>query len=277
MVGEPGTAHETEADGGVKSAAAGTSAVGWYLPLMAAGRKPTAAGRAARAPVTTKGVQAVVGSKTKTNIVCLLAWFALGSTALAEDVAAPASAEAKPAEGESSGEAAASAAAEEDESEAMRPAKNGLFLEGLGPGILYSVNYERLVIDDMAVRIGFSYWSVSAGVSSGTSSVEASASFFTVPVTVTYVGLTGLEVGGGLTLLHASGAASTVGASASGSGFAPLGTALLGYRSHPVGGAGFQFRVGAMAMMGEGLSLSSDNLGGFGVLPWLYLSAGAGF
>jgi hypothetical protein len=80
-----------------------------------------------------------------------------------------------------------------------------------------------------------------------------------------------------MTLLHTSGSGSTVGASASGEGFAPLATALVGYRSHPVGGAGFQFRVGAMAMAGEGLSLSSDNPDGFGVLPWLYLSAGAGF
>ena len=205
----------------------------------------------------------------KTSVVFLLTWLALGSAAFAEDMPAPT-------EGDANTDAV-SAAVEAEESEDTRPAQNGLFLEGLGPGILYSVNYERLVIDDMAVRVGFSYWSVSASVSSGSSSAEASASFFTLPVTVTYVGVRGLEVGGGMTLMHASGAGSTVGASASGSGFAPLGTALVGYRSHPVGGAGFQFRVGAMAMMGEGLSLSSDNIGGFGVLPWLYLSAGAGF
>jgi hypothetical protein len=73
------------------------------------------------------------------------------------------------------------------------------------------------------------------------------------------------------------GSGSTVGASASGSGFAPLGVALVGYRAHPLGGAGFQFRVGGMAMMGKGLSLSTSDPAAFGVLPWLYLSAGAGF
>jgi hypothetical protein len=139
------------------------------------------------------------------------------------------------------------------------------------------VNYERLVVDGMAVRLGFSYWSVSATATSGNTTATASAGFVTVPVTVSYVGLRHLELGGGMTLLHASGSGSTVGASASGSGFAPLGTALVGYRLHPVGGAGFQFRVGGMAMMGKGLSLSASDPTAFGVLPWLYLSAGAGF
>jgi hypothetical protein len=157
------------------------------------------------------------------------------------------------------------------------PAKNAVFLEGLGPGLLYSVNYERLVVDGLAVRIGFSYLSMSASATSGGTTATASASFFTIPLTATYVGLRGLEVGGGMTILHTSGSGSSVGVSASGSGFAPLGVALVGYRLHPDNGAGFQFRVGAMAMMGEGLSLSTDNPGGFGVLPWLYLSAGAGF
>jgi hypothetical protein len=142
---------------------------------------------------------------------------------------------------------------------------------------LYSVNYERLVIPELAVRLGFSYLSMSASATSGGTTATASASFFTIPITATYVGLRGLEVGGGMTLFHASGSGSSVGVNAEGSGFAPLGTLLVGYRLHPDNGPGFQFRVGAMAMMGEGLSLSTDNPGGFGVLPWLYLSAGAGF
>jgi hypothetical protein len=163
------------------------------------------------------------------------------------------------------------------DSTATSPAKNAVYLEGLGPGLLYSVNYERLVIDGMAVRVGFSYWSVSASATSGGSTATASAGFVTVPVTVSWVGVNHLELGGGMTLLHASGSGSTVGASASGSGFAPLGTAIVGYRLHPVGGPGFQFRVGGMAMLGKGLSLSASDPTAIGVLPWLYLSAGAGF
>jgi hypothetical protein len=217
----------------------------------------------------------VVRSNSKMIVACVSIWLALGSAALADETAAESEAGV---EGAVAGDGAEAAnAAEAEESDATRPAKNGLFLEGLGPGLLYSVNYERLVIDQVAVRLGFSYWSVTATATTSTQSAEASAAFFTIPMTVTYVGLRGLEVGGGMTLLHTSGAASTLGASASGSGFSPLGTLLVGYRLHPVGSAGFQFRVGGMAMMGDGLSLSTDNPGGFGVLPWLYLSAGAGF
>jgi hypothetical protein len=216
--------------------------------------------------------------------VCLLTWLALGGMALAEDLpppppppAAPAPTASQSTEVDATPPVTAKEQEAQEDSAAAAPAKNGVFLEGLGPGILYSVNYERLVIDEVAVRVGFSYWSVSASVSSGDTTSESSSAFLAFPVTVTYVGVKGLEVGGGMTLMHASGSGSTVGASASGEGFLPLGTALVGYRSHPVGGAGFQFRVGAMAMAGEGLSLSTSNPDGFGVLPWLYLSAGAGF
>jgi hypothetical protein len=64
---------------------------------------------------------------------------------------------------------------------------------------------------------------------------------------------------------------------ASGSGMAPIGDLLVGYRIHPVGKAGFHFRVGAMALIGKGLSFSSGNPDSIGVLPWLYVSLGAAF
>jgi hypothetical protein len=212
-----------------------------------------------------------------------MCWLFGGGAALAEDAAAPAEPSvAAKSEGAGVDETSASSTstmALEAQHGGMPggPAKNAVFLEGLGPGLLYSVNYERLVIPELAVRLGFSYLSMSASATSGGTTATASASFFTIPITATYVGLRGLEVGGGMTLFHASGSGSSVGVSASGSGFAPLGTLLVGYRLHPDNGVGFQFRVGAMAMMGEGLSLSTDNPGGFGVLPWLYLSAGVGF
>src|SRR4051812_37775327 len=40
-----------------------------------------------------------------------------------------------------------------------REAKNAVYVEGLGAGLFYSVNYER-VFGDFAPRIGFSYFSV---------------------------------------------------------------------------------------------------------------------
>ena len=56
------------------------------------------------------------------------------------------------------------------------------------------------------------------------------------------------------------------------------GDALVGYRIHPVDGAGFQFRIGLMALVGRGLSLSAEaDPTDIGVLPWGYLSLGASF
>jgi hypothetical protein len=161
--------------------------------------------------------------------------------------------------------------------EEHKRAPNSIYVEGLGAGILYSINYERLVAEDLGVRLGFSYTSVSA--SSGTSS--ASASFITIPVTVSYLGVGSkhnmLELGGGLSFLHTSGSASGVGVSSSGSGTTVLPDLLIGYRLHPIDGAGFHFRVGAMAFVGKGLGFSDADPEAVGVLPWLYVSLGASF
>lgn len=164
------------------------------------------------------------------------------------------------------------------EKEAVAPlAKNSIFAEGLGAGLAYSFNYERMVIDDLGVRAGFSYLSASA--SAGGSS--ASSTLLTFPITASYVGVRSgkhaLELGGGATLAHSSGSASSLGQSASGSGMTAYGTAMVGYRLHPVDHAGFQFRVGAMALLGKGLGLSDPDPEAFSVLPWGYLSMGASF
>jgi hypothetical protein len=161
------------------------------------------------------------------------------------------------------------------------PAPNSIYLEGLGAGLAYSLNYERMVVDDVGVRVGFSYMSFSANASSPNGSVSSSASFVTVPITASYIGLrsrkSALELGGGMSLNYASGNASGLGASASGSGVSPLGVAMVGYRLHPVDHAGFQFRVGLMALLGEGLGFSNPDPTKLGVLPWGYISFGASF
>jgi len=161
-----------------------------------------------------------------------------------------------------------------------KPAPNSVFLEGMGSGLFYSVNYERRVIDDLGVRAGLSYLSVSSTASNGSTTASASSSYLTIPLTVSYLGVrgrkSGLEVGGGLTLAYSSGSASTGVSSASGSGMAPIGTFMVGYRLHPVDHAGFQFRVGLMALAAKGLSFDPDP-NKVGVLPWFYMSFGAGF
>lgn len=161
------------------------------------------------------------------------------------------------------------------------PAKNSIYVEGLGAGLAYSFNYERLVVEQLAVRVGFSYMSYGATATSGTSTASSSTAYLTFPITASYIGVRGgkhsLEMGGGMTLVYASGSASAMGVSATGSGAAPLGILMIGYRLHPVGRAGFQFRVGAMALVGKGLSLSDPDPEAIGALPWAYLSLGASF
>jgi len=161
------------------------------------------------------------------------------------------------------------------------PAPNSIYAEGLGAGLAYSINYERLVIDDLGVRVGLSYLSMSASASAGGQSSSASASFLSIPITASYIGIRkgkhALELGGGATLTHTSGASSGFGVSASGSGMSALGSVMVGYRIHPVNHPGFQFRVGLMALAGKGLGLSTTDPGAFGVLPWGYLSMGASF
>jgi hypothetical protein len=161
-------------------------------------------------------------------------------------------------------------------------APNSIYAEGLGAGLAYSLNYERLVVDDVAVRAGFSYMSFGATATTSAGTSSASATFMTFPITASYIGVRAgkhaLELGGGATLMSASGSASGIGASSSGSGMGALGTAMVGYRIHPLEGAGFNFRVGAMALMGKGVSLSSSSdPSNFGMIPWFYLSLGASF
>lgn len=154
-----------------------------------------------------------------------------------------------------------------------RDANNSFFLEGGGPGLLYSVNYERVVENNFGLRIGFSYTSLSASAGGA----SASASFIAIPVVASYLGLREgnhiLELGGGATAVYVSGAGSFGAFAGSASGLVPLGTALIGYRRQPVNG-GFQFRIGLEALIGKGLALSNPDPNSIGVLPWMYMSLG---
>ena len=163
-------------------------------------------------------------------------------------------------------------------SDAEQLSLNSVYTEGLSAGLAYSIKYERLVLDDLGVRAGIGYWGVSAYATVNGQTTSAGASFLSVPLTVSYLGVRSrkhaLELGGGATLIHASGSGSGFGMSASDSAMSALGTAMVGYRLHPVDKAGFQFRVGAMALVGKGLGLSATEPDKIGVLPWLYLSLG---
>jgi hypothetical protein len=147
-----------------------------------------------------------------------------------------------------------------------RTAKNGLFVELLGNGLFYSLNYERFVTDDIAIRGGIGYFSLSA---SG-SSASASASILSVPLMFEYMGIGSaddkLELGIGPLIFYASAAASGIGDTTKGSGTFLFGTATIGYRHIPHDG-GFNFKIGFTPIFGK-----------FGFVPYLPgIGAGAVF
>jgi hypothetical protein len=176
--------------------------------------------------------------------------------------------EAEMADSEGSSEAA--------DAESEREAKNAIYVDLLGPGLFYSINYDRMLTDDLSARIGFSYLSFGASAGDGTGAGSASAefSYWAVPITVSYLGIGSdsnmLEVGGGPVIMNIKGSGvvetdeTASGAEASATVFAMTG--MVGYRHQPADG-GFVFRVGASPVM----------VFDAGLLPWGYLSLGAAF
>jgi hypothetical protein len=130
---------------------------------------------------------------------------------------------------------------------AGRTARNSLFLELGGNGGIYTVNYDRVVNERFSVRAGVGYMSIGATVTSSNGSQgSASVSMLAIPLMANF--MLGndnhkLELGGGLTLFYLSGSSSSSGNFVSGSGFAPIGSLVAGYRYVPQDG-GFTFRVG---------------------------------
>src|SRR5262245_7400276 len=88
--------------------------------------------------------------------------------------------------------------------DADKPAPNSVNAEGLGAGLAYSINDERLILDELGVRAGFGYWGASASATVNGQTTSAGASFLTIPITVSYIGVRSgkhsLELGGGATI-----------------------------------------------------------------------------
>ena len=87
-----------------------------------------------------------------------------------------------------------------------KPAQNSIYLELGGSGVIYSMNYERMV-SKIGVRAGFSYLSVTGAGSGGSAKVSATG----IPLTMSYLGIghnNKLELGGGLLMEKFSGQAS---------------------------------------------------------------------
>ena len=157
-----------------------------------------------------------------------------------------------------------------------REAKNAIYLDLLGPGVLYSLNYDREIIPDLSARIGISYLSLGASASDGSGTTTASAefSYLAIPITASYLGLGSqnniFEVGGGAVIMNFSGdgviSSDDEDVDAGASVTTAALTGIAGYRYQPSDG-GFVFRVGLSPLMTFGA----------GFLPWGYLSLGAAF
>jgi hypothetical protein len=155
-----------------------------------------------------------------------------------------------------------------------RTANNAIYAEGLGPGLYYSINYDRS-FGDFAARVGFGYLSVSASSSSGGTEQTASASFFSIPITLSYLGIGSkqnmLELGAGATILHlgagGSGFDTSSSSTSSASATFVLPVGMVGYRFQPPGG-GFVLRAGISPIF-AGSTIP--------VLPLPYLALGGAF
>lgn len=159
-------------------------------------------------------------------------------------------------------------AADKSENTEVRTAKNALFAELLGNGLVYSINYERLFESpDIGLRVGASYMSLGASGGGGSSSV----SWLSVPVVGSYYAggeNHKLQLGVGVTFVYIATAAQSGSLVGSASGLVPMPTAVLGYRYIPAKG-GFGFSVGFTPIFVTGK--------GGGFLPWGGLSLGAVF
>jgi hypothetical protein len=135
---------------------------------------------------------------------------------------------------------------------------NSLYVELLGNGGLYSINYDRLFTSNIGGRIGFSYLSFKKDL------FLPEMTLFTFPVSFSYLlgeGSSKLELGAGITIV--SGEFDWVNEKGSGGLVVP--NLIFGYRFQSSDG-GFLFRIGYIPLF------TSE-----GVLSWVGLSMGATF
>ncbi|TAE30737.1 MAG: hypothetical protein EAZ92_04180 [Candidatus Kapaibacterium sp.] len=127
-------------------------------------------------------------------------------------------------------------------------ARNTIFIEGLGNGITYSINAERLIMPNWSVRAGFGTFNVDIRVPF-TDLVALRGSFVSLPLTTSYLLNLGgsashLEFGVGITPIFAAGSLTAPIVGNLPAAFATvLGTGVIGYRLQPPSG-GFNFRIG---------------------------------
>ena len=123
-------------------------------------------------------------------------------------------------------------------------AQNSIHLELLGNGLIYSLNYERIIVENFGARLGIGYWQVNE------SGGDNKTTLMTVPVMVNYLlgsKSSKLELGVGICYINYSEATEEfLGVDES----ATLGTATFAYRyQRPEGG--IMFRAGVTPLFGS--------------------------
>jgi hypothetical protein len=139
---------------------------------------------------------------------------------------------------------------------AEREAPNAFYIEGLGPALVYSVNYER-AISDVALRVGVGYYAAGG------------SSWLGVPITVSYLGIGSkkhmFEIGAGVSIQHTNDGSDIESLNRNGDQTFIVGTAIFGYRLEPPKG-GFVLRAGL-----------SPVFNGSAFIPLPYVALGAAF
>ncbi|MFQ5675784.1 MAG: hypothetical protein ACE5G1_07815 [bacterium] len=143
--------------------------------------------------------------------------------------------------------------------QSARTDHNSVYLELLGNGVFFSINYDRMFSESLCGRVGFSYAELD--------DEKGDNVFVTfVPVVANYLvgkGKHKLELGLGALFIFAARDFDETDTDVDKSGI--LGTATVGYRFQPLNG-GFVFRVGFTPIFADD-----------GFAPWGGLSFGYGF
>ena len=128
---------------------------------------------------------------------------------------------------------------------ASASARNALYVELLGAGLLYSINYDRHLIGRMHARVG--YATFGSGFGSGDSKLHL------VPMQLMFVSDAedALEIGAGVTMVVDRGrnAIRPHDSSAPSSDLRAVASLIIGYRYQPVEN-GFLFRIGFTPFIG---------------------------
>ena len=153
-----------------------------------------------------------------------------------------------------------------------RTAMSSIFVEGFGPGGLYSVNYDRIVYKFISARIGFSY----APVHVGTTAESFKANMVTIPVLLN--GLAGarghyFEAGIGPAFRFYSDASAPNGLPGRGLAYSVVAASVMGYRMQSLH-SGISLRIGFSPFFGKNAGFNARTGQTKNVAAWGYVSIG---